>query len=324
MAVSVYKTFIAGEVLTAADLNASLTQITDNGQSVGFPRTSSADFDGQTLILDSDGDSNLDCATDDILDLNLRGQTLFLFDGATDGTTVDGLTFYAAAAGNDVQILAQGSSTNIDIDIVPKGSGSVLLDGTAVGTVISRDTGTGTTNVPLVSDILGEHTIWVPASAMSPATTSGCSALTQTELTAGRPELLTLDFDGSSVENAFFSVSFPKGWNEGTITAQFYYTVSAAVVTTVNWDIAGVAISDDDSIDTAYGSAQSAVAAFHGTSNDLAVSSETSAVTIAGTPAEGDLVYFKVDRNPGADTTTQDARLIGVKIFYTINALNDS
>jgi len=302
-----------------------LTQITDNGQSVGFPRTSSADFDGQTLILDSDGDSNFDCATDDILDLNLRGQTLFLFDGATDGTTVDGLTFYAAAAGNDVQILAQGSSTDIDIDIVPKGAGTVLLDGTAIGTVIGVDTGTAAGNVPLNSDILGEHTVWIPASAMTPETTSGCAPITQVEGTAGRPELLALDFSGtaSTQEYAQFSLRYPKGWDEGTVTCIPIYTVSAAVSTTVRWTFAGVAISDNDAIDTAFGTAVNSDDTFHGTSGDLATGPETSAMTIAGTPAEGDLIYFRVGRDPDNDTTSQDARLIGVVVLYQRDALND-
>lgn len=47
MAISVYKTFSAGEVLTAADLNASLTQFSNNGTDVAFPLTknvSAGDF----------------------------------------------------------------------------------------------------------------------------------------------------------------------------------------------------------------------------------------------------------------------------------------
>jgi hypothetical protein len=46
MAISVYKTWIAGEVLTAADLNASFTQITGNGTSVAFPLTANVSFGG--------------------------------------------------------------------------------------------------------------------------------------------------------------------------------------------------------------------------------------------------------------------------------------
>lgn len=128
MAVSVFKTFIAGEVLTAADLNSSLTQITGNGEDLAWPATKAKDLDGQDLVLDSDGDSTLDASTDDIAVFTLRGQELFKFDGATNGTTVNGASFIASATTADVVLVTQGSDTNIDLDIQGKGSGTVLIN----------------------------------------------------------------------------------------------------------------------------------------------------------------------------------------------------
>lgn len=46
MAVSPFKTFSAGEVLTAADLNSSITQITNNGTDVAFPLTKNVSAGG--------------------------------------------------------------------------------------------------------------------------------------------------------------------------------------------------------------------------------------------------------------------------------------
>lgn len=46
MSISVYKTFSAGEVLTAADLNSSLTQIVNNGTDVAFPLTKNVSAGG--------------------------------------------------------------------------------------------------------------------------------------------------------------------------------------------------------------------------------------------------------------------------------------
>lgn len=325
MAVSVFKTWSNGEVLTGSDLNSSFTQIVNNGQDIGFPRTEAADFDGFDLTLDSDGDSTLDCNTDDIAVFTLRGQELVKLDGATDGATVNGFTLYCSATGNDVQVLAQGSDTDINIDIVPAGAGVVKLDGSTVGTAAFVSTGTSAGNVPLVSDILGEHTIWVPASAMTPETTSGCSALTQVEGTAGRPEIVSLDFDGTAAtqEYAQFSIAMPKGWDEGTVTFIPFYTVSAAVSTTVRWTLAGVALTNDDAINTAFGTAVNSDDTFTGTSGDIAAGPESSAMTIAGTPAEGDICYFRMGRDPDNDTTSQDARLIGIQVLYQRNALND-
>lgn len=167
-------------------------------------------------------------------------------------------------------------------------------------------------------------TVYIPAAAISPATTSGCASLTQTQLTAGQPEILTLDFDGAADEFAVFDFEFPKSWNEGTITAAFTYTVNAAVSTTVKWDLQAVSVADNQAIATAYGTLQSVTDTFHGTANRLAVTANTPAITISGTPAAGEHVFFRVGRDPDNDTTTQDARLIGIRIFYTIDTNTDA
>ena len=77
MAVTVFKTFIAGEVLTASDLNSSLTQLTNNGMDLWSPATEAADFDGQRLILDSDADTSITADTDDQIDFELVGADNF-------------------------------------------------------------------------------------------------------------------------------------------------------------------------------------------------------------------------------------------------------
>lgn len=131
MAVSAYKTFVAGEVLTASDLNSSFAQFAgSNGQDVGFPRTAEADFNGQTLYLDADKDSSFSAGTvDDRLDLALQGTVLFRWDGATAATPVNGLDFIAADAGSEPSITAHGADTDIDIDLIPKGTGVVAASG---------------------------------------------------------------------------------------------------------------------------------------------------------------------------------------------------
>ena len=186
------------------------------------------------------------------------------------------------------------------------------------------------TNDVLVFDDLytikkaGKETIWVPASAMYPTTTSGCADLTQVEGTAGRPELKCLDFDPSSDENAQFSVAFPKSWNESTITFKAFFTVSGTNTGTVAWVLSGVAFADNDAIDTAFGTAVSTPPTPHsGTSGDLDVTAESSAVTISGSPSTNEQVYFNVLRDVSADNQSGDARLLGIQLFFTTNAAND-
>jgi len=131
MAVSVFKTFSAGEVLTASDLNSSLTQITDNGEDLGWPATKAKDLNGFELILDADADTSITADTDDVIHYRLQGVDLFIMDGDV-ASPVNGLSFVASATGADVVVLAQGSDSNIDIDIQPKGAGIVLVDSVAV------------------------------------------------------------------------------------------------------------------------------------------------------------------------------------------------
>ena len=76
MSITVYKTFSAGEILTASDLNASFSQIVDNGEDLAWPATQSRDFNGVELILDANADSSITADTDDQIDFRLGGSDL--------------------------------------------------------------------------------------------------------------------------------------------------------------------------------------------------------------------------------------------------------
>ena len=47
-------------------------------------------------------------------------------------------------------------------------------------------------------------------------------------------------------------------------------------------------------------------------------------ITVGGSPAEGDQVFFQIMRDVSAGTQTADVRLLGVKLFFTTNAENDA
>lgn len=170
------------------------------------------------------------------------------------------------------------------------------------------------------------RSLWIPAAGIRPSSSGGCAALALVATSANQPDISSLDFDATTQEFAQFWVRMPKNWNEGTITAAFYW--SHASTTTnfgVRWGIQGVAISDDDTIGVAYGTAQE-VTDTGGTTNDLYVSPATSAITIAGTPAAGDMCAFRVYRLPtdAADTMAIDARLMGVALFYTTDTPDET
>jgi hypothetical protein len=172
----------------------------------------------------------------------------------------------------------------------------------------------------------GKHAVPVMAGAIAPSVTGGCATLVSIASAANQPDIVTLDFDATTQEYAQFAIPMPKSWNEGTITAQFRWSHAA---TTTNfgvvWNIQAVAVSDDDPIAVAFGTAQQ-VADTGGTTNDLYVTAETPAITVAGTPATGDTVYFRVSRvvGDGSDNMAVDARLHSVVLFITTDADTDA
>jgi hypothetical protein len=170
----------------------------------------------------------------------------------------------------------------------------------------------------------GKQTIFIPAAAMVPRITNGPSDGVG-ETTTNRVMRRTMDYDASTAEFAQFAIAMPKSWNEGTITFQALWSHAA---TTVNfgvvWTLAAVSISDADALEAAFGTAVN-VADTGGTTDTLYISPESSAVTIAGTPAELDQIVLQIARTPtdGADTMAIDARLHGVRVYYTTNAATD-
>ena len=170
----------------------------------------------------------------------------------------------------------------------------------------------------------GKESIWVPANAMYPNSTNGCADIAQTELGNG-PELKTLDFDKDSDEFAQFAVAFPKSWNEGTVTFQAFFTANSTNTGTVAWKLAGTALADDGSLNTAFGTAVQATAKAHsGTANDLDVTAESGAITIAGSPSTDEFVFFEIARDVSEDGLTADAKLLGIKLFFTTDAATDT
>ena len=173
---------------------------------------------------------------------------------------------------------------------------------------------------------VGKQTMWIPSVAMYPSNTSGCAALAGTELASdiNKPFLQVLAFDKDSDEAAQFSVAFPKSWNEGTITFQPFFTANTTNTGDVKFMLKGVAISDNDALNTDFGTAQGTAKSHSGTAYDLNVGAESSAITIAGSPAAGDQVFFQIFRDVSADNMSADALLTGIKIHFTVDAANDA
>lgn len=307
---------------------ADYSNVTNNAQTQAAIVPNTAPSAGQILVGNA-GNTAYAPAT-----VSGSGATISL--ASTGVVTISSI---ANASLTNSAITIAGTSTalggSIARDTITGVSSNGLLARTAANTLTNRTiTGGGGISVNNGDGVSGNPTlgvsalqsIWIPASAMWPSNSGGCGALAQQTVGVNRPDIKYLPFDPTSVESAEFTIAFPKGWNEGTVTAQFYWThPSTATNFGCIWSLQGVALSNDDPHDTTWG-AQQQVTDTGGTTYDVYISDATSAITIAGTPAAGDICYMHLLRRAadGGDTLAVDAWLIGVKLFYTIDTLDDT
>lgn len=197
-------------------------------------------------------------------------------------------------------------------------SGAIYIYTASAWTLATSGGGGGSTQ--------GKQAIGILAASIRPSLVGGCASYGTIASASNQPDIGSLDFDPTTEEYAQFAIPMPKKWDRGTITARFRWSHAA---TTTNfgvvWGIQAVGVSDDDPIAVGYGTAQT-VTDTGGTTNDLYISAETSAITVAGSLAAGDTVFFRVYRKAadGSDNMVIDARLMGVDVFVTTDADTDA
>jgi hypothetical protein len=231
----------------------------------------------------------------------------------------------------DLNVTIQGDVISTRGDVI-RGASSGNAERLALGADGTAVMSDGTDAVFAGIHKQGKHTIFIPAAAMRPTKSNGCAPIADIETTAGRPDMQVLDFDddpdgdGAGDEHAQFQIAMPKSWNRDVVTAQFYWTSTATDTDGVTWGIQGVAVSDNESIGVVYGGAVVIDDNNQGAAAELLVSDETPELTIGGSPAVGDMCFFRVFRDVSDtnDTATEDARLLGVKMFITTNAADDT
>jgi hypothetical protein len=317
----------------------SILTLTDDSVTIG---DGAVDVDAK-LVFDGN-------AKDFYIGLDDSADKLVIGDGSTVGTnsiltlTDDSVTIGDGAADVDAKIVFDGAAQDFYIGLDDSADDLLIGLGSTVGTTpaiainesqqvtfAQNATFTGSlTSGGAAVKVAGKETIWVPAAAMYPTTTNGCSALAQVETTAQRPELKCLDFDASSAEYAQFTVAFPKSWNLGTVTFQAFWSPSNTNTDNAIVGLQGLACTEGDLADTAFGTAVEVTDAGIGTIEDVQMTAESGAITIAavggGSPADDDICFFQFYRDAadGSDTFTGDLRLLGIKLFFTTDAANDA
>jgi len=161
--------------------------------------------------------------------------------------------------------------------------------------------------------------IQVGAGAMRPSSTSGATPA-DAEMTTNKNNYTFMDFsDSGGLLYAEFNLILPSDYDGGTITYKVHWTANSTSTNSAVFGLQGVAITDDDALDVAFGTAQEVTDANKSTAYDLNISPASAALTIAGTPAAGKLAGFRFyrDSGDGSDNLAATARVLGIIINYT-------
>lgn len=280
----------------------------NNDADLGFYTT---DGTTESLVLTLDADKNATFAGD----VQVSGGDI---TGPTDGDlriTSDGSMAFKIDADNDEtsQSFEWINNTNTQI---------AALDETGGLQVDNNITASG-------GSIIGQNyrTIYVDAGGMVPAVTNGAVAQTDETHATNFTTLDYLTFDTSTEQYADFKIVMPEQYDNGTIKVKFYWKPKDAEASvSVVWGVKAYAATDSDLLTGAsglWGTEQVIEDESLNTANDLHISPATPALTIAGTPAEGKLVFVRVFRKvaAAADDYADTAELLGVNIQYKESAL---
>ena len=210
-----------------------------------------------------------------------------------------------------------GSATYGDILYRDSSSWARLPAGTSGNYLKTQGAGAAPTWATVSASGGGSTNLWLAASQWIPRTTTGAGIDSRELTTNNYDELL---FDAGTAEFAQALAVMPSNYNNGTLTARFYWTGSGALDTTddVVWGFQGVAVANDDALGVSMGTAVT-VADTVITINDMMISSATTFATMGGTPAANKPLLLQVYRDAAnaGDTYGHDARLLGVEISYT-------
>jgi hypothetical protein len=255
------------------------------------------------------------------------------FLSGSDKAKLDGVAAGATANSSDATLLSrtnhtgtQPASTISDFteaaqDVI----GALLADSADIDFTYDDNGNAETVALTSAAKPYGRQSIWLPASAWTPATTNGPGDSTQLETTTNKVNIGGLAFNASTIEIAWSHIRLPAQWNNSTVTFEVVWRHGATATNfKVAFDLAGRVFTDNTASDQAVGTAVQ-VNDTGGTTNQIYITPESGAVTITGAAANA-MVSLRLRRKADDatnDTMAIDADFIGLMLYITTTQGHD-
>jgi hypothetical protein len=276
--------------------------------------TMSPDDDATTTFSMNSSEFNFVAAGSDGMTYGAGGLTVF-----TDDITADSGSMSAGGTMTSTGFIDSGFTGNFAL--ASDGAGTIVevaTTDTELG-YVSGVTSAIQTQLGTKAALQVYKNTWIDAGAMVPRTTNGGAAATEEYATNDIMSDHVL-FDHTTEEGAQFRMVMPDDWDLGAVKFKFFWDAAtgASAADNVVWFIAAQAFSDDAAIDNAFTTEVGITNAVSAV-GDLHVTAATAALTIPGTPALGDAIWFEVTRQAANASDTmdaEDAKLLGVQMQY--------
>lgn len=259
----------------------------------------------------------------------------------------------AGAVGSTALASGAVTSTKIGTGAVTSGAiaaGAVIAAGIATGAVTTTAIGDASVTADKLSDssvttskiqdgavtaaklgvsviLQGQHTIWVPAKAMTSTVTNGASPGSTDFASTNYPTVSYLSFSGSTNSYAEFCVGWPKSWDKGSVTIKLYW-MSPTNTGGVAWGFGVLGRNNGNALNgTAFTYPSEAITVATAASTNVVYATQAAAsITMSNTGNIEDAGFIQIYRIPanGGDTIATPVYLLGALIKYTISSTNDA
>lgn len=174
----------------------------------------------------------------------------------------------------------------------------------------------------------GWQTVSISAPSLQPRSTNGCAAVAFSNGASNQPDVPYLAFDGAAKEYAGICFVLPLSYESNTaLRARFKWRrASGTGAANVVWGARGLAVADSASPAQNFGSDATVTDAADTTTADFAFSDWISDITLAGSPAGGQLAFIEVFRDgaSGSDSLDSvDAWLTAVELQFKTERADD-